>query len=159
MMEDNVRKRIYIYLWLGHFAVQQKLTEYCEATIIEKKILKKKKSTSINIFIRKKLKENELTPNQYIFNINSVCFPEWFLDPCFWLVLPLLYLVGFVYHDSQLWFQGKFQGWSSSKVWGGDTEQVISTYIKALMFLLHQKQCLRTFFFHSLFAWESPSEI
>lgn len=99
------------------------------------------------------------TPNQYIFNINSVCFPEWFLDPCFWLVLPLLYLVGFVYHDSQLWFQGKFQGWSSSKVWGGDTEQVISTYIKALMFLLHQKQCLRTFFFHSLFAWESPSEI
>ena len=30
-----------IHVWLGHFAVQQKLTEHCKSTIIEKKILKK----------------------------------------------------------------------------------------------------------------------
>ena len=44
MMEDNVKKRMcvcvyvytHIYVWLGHFAVQQKLTEQCKATIIEK---------------------------------------------------------------------------------------------------------------------------
>ena len=29
MMENNVRKRMYIYVGLGHFAVQQKLTERC----------------------------------------------------------------------------------------------------------------------------------
>ena len=39
-MEDNVRKRmcvceIYICIWLGHFAVQQKLTEYCKSTLIK----------------------------------------------------------------------------------------------------------------------------
>ena len=28
MMEDNVRKRMYICVQLGHFAVQQKLTEH-----------------------------------------------------------------------------------------------------------------------------------
>ena len=41
-----MRKRmcvcIYIYIWLGHFAVQQKLTEHCTSTIAEKnKTLKK----------------------------------------------------------------------------------------------------------------------
>ena len=45
MMEDNVIKRIYIYIcmyvWLGHFAVQQKLTGHCKSTIIEKKSFKK----------------------------------------------------------------------------------------------------------------------
>ena len=30
MMEDNMRKRIYICVWLGHYAVQQKLTQYCK---------------------------------------------------------------------------------------------------------------------------------
>jgi len=41
-MEDNVRKRIYIYVWLGHFAVQYKLIEHCKSTIMEKiKIIKK----------------------------------------------------------------------------------------------------------------------
>ena len=35
MMEDNVKKRMYVNIWLGHFAVQQKLTEHCESTIIK----------------------------------------------------------------------------------------------------------------------------
>ena len=40
MMEDNVRKSIYI--WLSHFAVQEKLTEQCKSTIMNKiKVLNK----------------------------------------------------------------------------------------------------------------------
>ena len=39
MMEDNVRKRMDIntrmYVWWGHFAVQQKLTEHCKSTTIK----------------------------------------------------------------------------------------------------------------------------
>ena len=36
-MEDNVKKkRMYINVYLGHFAVQQKLTEHCKSTITEK---------------------------------------------------------------------------------------------------------------------------
>ena len=30
MVEDNVRKRVYTYVLLGHFGVQQKLTEHCK---------------------------------------------------------------------------------------------------------------------------------
>ena len=30
------KKRMCIYVWLGHFTVQQKLTEYCKSTIILK---------------------------------------------------------------------------------------------------------------------------
>ena len=37
MLEDNVRKRMYIYAWLGHFGVQQKSTEHCKSTITLKK--------------------------------------------------------------------------------------------------------------------------
>ena len=38
MMEDNVRKRmcVCVYMKLGHFALHQKLTEHCEPTIIKK---------------------------------------------------------------------------------------------------------------------------
>ena len=44
MMEDNVRKRMDIYVWLGHYAVQQTLTEQCKSTITEKhKNLKKER--------------------------------------------------------------------------------------------------------------------
>jgi len=40
MMEDIVRKRIYIHVCMtGHFAVQQKLTEHYKPTIIKKKNL------------------------------------------------------------------------------------------------------------------------
>ena len=34
--EDNMRKRMHIYVKLGHFAVQQKLTEHCKSAIIKK---------------------------------------------------------------------------------------------------------------------------
>ena len=37
VMGDNVRKKnAYVCIQLGHLAVWQKLTEYCESTIIEK---------------------------------------------------------------------------------------------------------------------------
>ena len=39
MMEDNMRKS-HIYIWLGHFAVLQKLTQRCKSTVI--KFFKKK---------------------------------------------------------------------------------------------------------------------
>ena len=42
-MEDNERKRMYIYVSLGHFAVQQKLTEHCKSTTIKKEKIKKQK--------------------------------------------------------------------------------------------------------------------
>ena len=32
-MGRNPKKGIHVYLWLIHFAVQQKLTQQCEATI------------------------------------------------------------------------------------------------------------------------------
>ena len=43
MMEDNMRKNVYIHIhmhthiYLGHFAVQQKLTELCKSTVIKNK--------------------------------------------------------------------------------------------------------------------------
>ena len=40
-MEANVKKRMYMDIWLDHSAVQQKLTEHCKSTII-KFFLKKK---------------------------------------------------------------------------------------------------------------------
>ena len=33
-LEDKVKKRMYINVWLGHFVVQQKLTERYKSTII-----------------------------------------------------------------------------------------------------------------------------
>ena len=37
MMEDSMKKkkRMYICVWLGHFAVQPKLKEHCKSTIIK----------------------------------------------------------------------------------------------------------------------------
>ena len=35
-MEDNVRKRMSLYVYLGHLAAQQKWTEHCTSTIIKK---------------------------------------------------------------------------------------------------------------------------
>ena len=47
---------------LGHFAVQQKFTEHCISTIIEKiKILRKKKKVVKTCFLKKELeKKGEL---------------------------------------------------------------------------------------------------
>ena len=41
MIEDNMRKRMYIYVWLGHFAVQLKLAQHCRSTILKYKNFKK----------------------------------------------------------------------------------------------------------------------
>ena len=38
-MEKNILEKehyIYIYIWLNHFAVQQKLTQHCKSTILQK---------------------------------------------------------------------------------------------------------------------------
>ena len=35
MTVDNIRKRMYIYVCLGHFAVQQNLTENCKSTAVK----------------------------------------------------------------------------------------------------------------------------
>ena len=34
-MEDNVKKRMYIYVYLDNFAIWQKLTEHYKSTIIK----------------------------------------------------------------------------------------------------------------------------
>ena len=41
-MEENTKKNVYMCI-LGHFAVQQKLTEHCKSTIPQLKTIKKKK--------------------------------------------------------------------------------------------------------------------
>ena len=47
-MDDNVKtNNVYGYVWLGHFAVQQKLTEHCKATLIKKKKVKKRGGGSV----------------------------------------------------------------------------------------------------------------
>ena len=33
-MEENIRKEMYIYGWLGHFAAQQKRAQHCKSTIL-----------------------------------------------------------------------------------------------------------------------------
>ena len=33
MMEDHMRKRMYMYVWLGHCAIQQKLAPHCKSTM------------------------------------------------------------------------------------------------------------------------------
>ena len=40
MMEDKVRKRIDMCVYLGNFAIQQKLTEHCKSTITKKNFKK-----------------------------------------------------------------------------------------------------------------------
>ena len=41
-MEESVKKRMYRYVWLGHYAVQNKLTQYLiNYTLIKKKMRKK----------------------------------------------------------------------------------------------------------------------
>ena len=40
-MEDNMRKGMYIYVWLGHFAVQEKLAQHCITTHFNKKNIHK----------------------------------------------------------------------------------------------------------------------
>ena len=54
IMEDNVRKRMYIYMYeWGHFAVQQNLTEHCKSTIIKKlKSKKRKKFGTISAMVK-----------------------------------------------------------------------------------------------------------
>ena len=34
MMEDNMKKRMYTYVYVGHNAVKEKLTELCKSTVI-----------------------------------------------------------------------------------------------------------------------------
>ena len=37
------KKKNILYVWLGHFAVQQKLKEHCKSTVLHFKLKKKKK--------------------------------------------------------------------------------------------------------------------
>ena len=41
MIEDSIRKRMYINVWLGHFAVQQKLTQHCKSIILNNNFFKR----------------------------------------------------------------------------------------------------------------------
>ena len=41
MMEDNMRKRMYVCVCLGHLAVQQKLVQQSKSTILQLKERKK----------------------------------------------------------------------------------------------------------------------
>ena len=50
-MEDNVRKKIMTQVYnLGHFTVQQKMTEHYKSTVI-KEIYKKKKKLKLACFV------------------------------------------------------------------------------------------------------------
>ena len=78
MMWDNMRKRmyVYIYVWLGHFAIQQKLTEYCKSTIIERiKILFKKEDYTFRLKIC--TMENNMFCWRFIGISWGVTLPTW----------------------------------------------------------------------------------
>ena len=49
MMEDYVRKRMYICVCLGHFAVPQKLAQHYKSTIL--KLEKKKKGKEFPLWL------------------------------------------------------------------------------------------------------------
>lgn len=36
-MENDMRKGMYIYLWMGHYVVQQKSIQLCKSNILQKK--------------------------------------------------------------------------------------------------------------------------
>ena len=51
MMENSIKKRMYIYAWLGHIAVQQKLKEIVNQLYFNQTPLKKKtKTMTLKIF-------------------------------------------------------------------------------------------------------------
>lgn len=50
MMEDDIRQRMYVYVWLGRSPVQSKLTEYCKSTKPPKKKVKNFNTIYNNIF-------------------------------------------------------------------------------------------------------------
>ena len=52
MMEDSMRKRMYVYAQLGHYVLQQMLTEYCKSSIIKiSKIVRKRNYIYSTVFI------------------------------------------------------------------------------------------------------------
>ena len=51
MIEYEKKKEVYIYVYLGYFAVQQKLTEHCKST--KMKNLKNKKCKMKNYTVKK----------------------------------------------------------------------------------------------------------
>ena len=67
MMEDNVRKRKYIYIyiciyiWLGHFSIQQKLTEHYKSNIKNKNLKKEKYFKIVTPEIKEKKYSMHLT--------------------------------------------------------------------------------------------------
>ena len=51
MMEDNIRKKMYLYVRRSHFAVQQKLAQLCKSFIKNKKNLKSKNAALYQIYL------------------------------------------------------------------------------------------------------------
>lgn len=58
-MEDNMKKRMYIFVRLGNFAVPSKLTEHWKSTLI--KNLKKEKKLSKNLNKHLKNEKKQMT--------------------------------------------------------------------------------------------------
>ena len=45
------KEGIYVYIWLIHFILQQKLTQHCKATILQLKKKKRSNRSTLNTFI------------------------------------------------------------------------------------------------------------
>ena len=52
-----MRKRAYVYIWLGHSVVQHKLIEHCKSTIIKNTFLKCQAIQSPTVNLNKKPKQ------------------------------------------------------------------------------------------------------
>ena len=55
IIEDNMRKRIYIYACLGGFAVEQKLAQHCKSTILLNKshfLMNPEKMTTLKKYVQ-----------------------------------------------------------------------------------------------------------
>lgn len=47
MMEDYMRKKVHVYVWPGHFTIEQKLAQPCESTKLSFKKERKKKEKDV----------------------------------------------------------------------------------------------------------------
>ena len=98
MERKSKKERIYVYMWLIHFAIQQKLTQHRKATILQKKkkVNKNKSKNKAKITTQKKkfffLINVHLWPTLVLipeFSLKITCIPV--ADSCWYMAKPIQY--------------------------------------------------------------------